>query len=188
MTLRCPSATPGSPTSRRFAVANPLLPPSGGLPWLLAAFRLPIRPHESRPTDHESRVSTRNTPRPGIPVSDRKQSYLIFLPETPPHCSAFRACESRCLLRRVGPARVTNHESRVTLVLIVNMIIRIAPKSFVFSANSISNRQYLRGLTKLPISRPTSPWFSLATSHLPLATSSFHPDRSTSRRCQVHVR
>jgi hypothetical protein len=49
------------------------------------------------------------------------------------------------------PSLATSHSSLATGFLIVNMIIRIHPKSFVFSANSISNRQYSRRSRNLTI-------------------------------------
>jgi hypothetical protein len=112
----------------------------------------------SRPSCLPARpqISTRNTSRVGFPVSHSKYIHLIFLPETPPRCSAFPMAigfSTGHWSPTCPPWRVTGHAFRF---LIVNMIIRILPKSFAFSANSISNRQYSRAPTKLSISSSAS--------------------------------
>jgi hypothetical protein len=63
---------------------------------------------------------------------------------------------------------VTDHQSRLRAFLIVNMIIRIAPKPFVFSTYSISNRQYSGALTRLAISPLPRPARKPSPSVLPL--------------------
>jgi hypothetical protein len=126
-----------------------------------------------------SRIPTRNTSRPAFFLTHSKHSHLIFLPETPPCRSALRASSlSRCSgltspargvssyrFRRFGRAQVTSHELRVTSLLIVNMIIRIPPKPFVFTGASISNRQYPGLLPRRSI-RPSAGHGSLADGFL----------------------
>jgi hypothetical protein len=102
--------------------------------------------------------STRNTTRSFRAVAD------LGVPISAPHATsgapdkpAFGLLAWSSHRSRVTVFLATRHSPPATAFLIVNMIIRIAPKPLVFSANSISNRQYPRAAAELSLSfSPTS--------------------------------
>jgi hypothetical protein len=122
--------------------------------------------------------STRNTPRPEFSVTDCKQTPVQFLPETPYACSSFSPHPRRLGALRSQLSTCFEPLTSDLELLIVNMIIRIALKSFALSADFISNRQYSRASRPGSPTRPGVAWrggrllsISTPTSHESQVTS-----------------
>jgi hypothetical protein len=137
-------------------------------------------------TENRQNCATRYTSRPEFAVTYRKHRHVKFLPETLPSVFAIRVGH-----KRKEPAGSPRYEIRSRLgfvgavkssalrILIVNMIIRIHPKSFALSTNSISNRQYSRGAGNLSITLG-APIFSRLGARFALPRFTDHRSRVTS--------